>query len=167
VARCRRDGAEYLVAASDVVFPDASPGASLRGRLSHVGIEPYQDVLVRKKPKASEDDLDMRRNVELIALAVKGNAVSCRIPGKERVLTLRPARPWEVVPGEIITVSPVKKWHYGGHPCLSGEITAWRVDPATLGLTPLRLTEAGLWDPGKHPWEEPREPWPDPLSRQG
>ena len=167
VARCRReDGAEYLIAASDVVFPDASPGArSVAAYRTWLGITPYQDVLVRKKPKATDDDLDMHKKVNLIALAVKGNAVSCRILGKERVVTLRPRRPWEVVPGEIITVSPVKTWHYGGHPYLSGEITAWRVDAGALGIVPLRLTEAGLWDPGEHSWDD--EPWARPLIKRG
>ena len=160
------DGAEYLIAASDVVFPDASPGArSVAAYRTWLGITPYQDVLVRKKPKATDDDLDMHKKVNLIALAVKGNAVSCRILGKERVVTLRPRRPWEVVPGEIITVSPVKTWHYGGHPYLSGEITAWRVDAGALGIVPLRLTEAGLWDPGEHSWDD--EPWARPLIKRG
>ena len=167
VARCRReDGAEYLIAASDVVFPDGSPGArSVAAYRTWLGITPYQDVLVRKKPKATDDDLDMHKKVDLIALAVKGNAVSCRILGKERVVTLRPRRPWEVVPGEIITVSPVKTWHYGGHPYLSGEITAWRVDAGALGIVPLRLTEVGLWDPGEHSWDD--EPWARPLIKRG
>jgi hypothetical protein len=169
VARCHReDGAEYLISASDVVFPDASPGARyVAAYRTWIGIEPYQDVLLRKRPKATEDDLDMRKNVDLIALAVKGNAVSCRILGKERVLTLRPGRPWEVVPGEIITVSPLKKWHYGGHPYLSGEITAWRVDAGALGLIALTLTEVGLWDPKWHSWEESDESWARPLIKRG
>ena len=50
----------------------------------------------------------MNKKVELVALAVKGKAVSCRILGKNHVLTLRPAGLWEVVPGEILTVSPRK-----------------------------------------------------------
>jgi hypothetical protein len=109
----------------------------------------------------------MKKKIALIALAVRGNAVSCRILGKERVLTLRPARPWEVIPGEILTVSPVKKWHYGGRPYLSGEITAWRVDAGALGLTPLVLKQVGVWDPREHPWEEPGEPWARSLIKRG
>ena len=167
VARCRReDGAEYLIAASDVMFHDGSPGArSVAAYRTWLGIEPYQDVLVRKKATATDDDLDMHKKVDLIALAVKGNAVSCRILGKERVLTFRPRRPWEVVPGEIITVSPVKTWRYGGHPYLSGEFATWRVDAGALGLAPLGLTEVGLWDPGEHSWDD--EPWARPLIKRG
>jgi hypothetical protein len=76
----------------------------------------------------------MTRDVELIAVAVKGNAVSCRIPKKGRVITLRPAGLWEVVPGERIIAAPRKQWRYGGHPYLSGEVKAWRLDIPALGL---------------------------------
>ena len=48
----------------------------------------------------------MSKDVQLIALAVKGNAISCRILGKDHVLTLRPSGAWETMPGEIVTVSP-------------------------------------------------------------
>ena len=169
VAKCRRENAEYLIAASDVVFPEGSPhDRYVAAYRTWLGIEPYQDVLVRGKPKATEDDLDVGKNVELVALAVKGNAVSCRILGKERVLTLRPKRPWEVVPGEIVTVSPGRTWRYGGHPYLSGEITAWRVDVGALGLRPLALKEVGVWYPREHSWgDEPPEPWARSLIKRG
>ena len=81
----------------------------------------------------------MGRKVDLVALAVKGNAISCRILGTERALTLRPAGFFEGVPGEIITVIPNRTWRYAGHPYLSGEIKAWRTDMPALGLTPLTL----------------------------
>jgi len=168
-ARCRReDGSEHIVAACDLIFPEASKATDyIAAYRRWLGIEPYQDVLLRKKPKAVEDDVVVGKKVELIALAVKGNAVSCRILGKERVLTLRPSRPWEVVPGEILTVVPLKTWRYGGHPYLSGEIAAWRVDAPALGLVPLALKEVGVWDPREHSWDEPREPWARFLITRG
>ena len=86
----------------------------------------------------------MTGDVELIAVAVKANAVSCRLPGKDRVITLRTTRLWDLVPGEIINVAPRKQWRYGGHPYLSGEIKSWRLDIAALGLTPLQLKEWGV-----------------------
>ena len=99
----------------------------------------------------------MTRDVELIAVAVKGNAVSCRIPGKGRVITIRPAGLWDVVPGEVIIVTPRKQWRYGGHPYLSGQIKSWRLDIPALGLTPLKLKESGTWDPKDHYWGESDE----------
>ncbi len=112
----------------------------------------------------------MTHGVELIAVTVKGNAISCRIPGKDRVITLRPAGLWDVAPGEIIMVTPRKQWRYGGHPYLFGEINAWRLDIPALGLTPLKFNERGMWDPKDHSWGEPDEPieqWAKPIMNQG
>ena len=85
----------------------------------------------------------MSKDVELVALAVKGNAVSCRILGKGACPHAPSPGFWEVVPGEIITVSPGRKWRYGGHPYLAGEITASRIDIPALGLTPLETDRNG------------------------
>jgi len=175
-ARCRREeGSEQVIAACDVIFPEGSVAARyIAAYRKWLGIEPHPQGLLsqgrRRPPKATEDDLDMTRDVELIAVAVKGNAVSCRIVGKERVLTLRPAGLWNVVPGEMIVVTPRKQWRYGGHPYLSGEIKAWRLDIPALGLTPLKLKEMGMWDPKDHYWGDPDEPieeWAKPIVSRG
>jgi hypothetical protein len=172
MAKCRREGgAEYGVAASDVVFPEGSKAADyLAAYRTWLGIVPYPQVSPNKKPKATEDDLGMSKDVELVALAVKGNAISCRLLGKDRVLTLRPSGFWEAIPGEIITVSPRRKWRYGGHPYLAGEVKASRTDILTLGLMPLKLHEMGMWDPKEHYWgepDEPIEPWARPIIKRG
>jgi hypothetical protein len=105
-ARCRREeGAEQVIAACDLIFPEGSVaaryGAAYRKWL---GIEPYPKgslSLTRRRPqKATKDDIDMSQDMELIAVAVKGKAVSCRLLGKDRVVTIRPAGLWEVMPGE-------------------------------------------------------------------
>ncbi len=175
-ARCRREeGVEQGIAACDLIFPEGSPAARyLAAYRKWLGIEPYpqgSSFLTRRRPqKATEDDIDMTQDIELIAAAVKGNAVSCRIPGKDRVITIRPAGLWDVAPGEIITVAPRKQWRYGGHPYLSGEIKAWRLDIAVLGLTPLKLEERGMWNPKDHYWGEPNEPieeWARPIMSRG
>jgi hypothetical protein len=175
-ARCRREeGVEQVIAVCDLIFPEGSVaaryGAAYRKWL---GIEPYPKgalSLTRRRPqKATEDDIDMSQDMELIAVAVKGKAVSCRLLGKDRVVTIRPAGLWEVMPGEIIRVAARKQWRYGGHPYLSGEIKAWRLDIVALGLTPLKLEEMGMWDPKDHYWGEPDEPieeWAKPIIRQG
>ena len=175
-ARCRReDGSEQVIAACDLIFPEGSAAARyMAAYRTWLGIEPHPQVSLsktrRRPPKATEDDFDMTRDFELIAVAVKGNAVSCRIPGKERVITIRPAGLWDVAPGEIIMVTPRKQWRYGGHPYLSGEIKAWRLDIPALGLTPLKLNETGMWDPKDHYWGEPDEPieeWAKPIISGG
>ncbi len=175
-ARCRREeGSGQVIAACDLIFPEEAVAARyMAAYRKWVGIEPCPQgslSLTRKRPqKATEDDIDMSREVELMAVAVKGNAVSCRIPGKDRVLTVRPTGLWDVVPGEIIIVAPRKQWRYGGHPYLSGEIKTWRLDIAALGLRPLKLKERGMWDPKDHYWGEANEPieeWAKPIMSRG
>jgi hypothetical protein len=173
-ARCRReDGTEYQVAACDLFFPRGTMAArSIAAYRTWLGIEPYAQGKVpakRKPKKATEDDLDLTHDIELIALAVKGNAISCRIPGKGHV-TLRSTRCWDVVPGELITVTPRKKWRYAGHPYLSGEIKASHLNVAALGLTPLKLEDEGMWLPHEHYWGEPDAPiedWAKPIIERG
>jgi hypothetical protein len=127
-ARCRReDGSEQVIAACDLIFPEGSAAARyMAAYRTWLGIELHPQVSLsktrRRPPKATEDDFDMTRDVELIAVAVKGNAVSCRIAGEEHVITLRPVGLWDVAPGEIIMVTPRKQWRYGGHPYLSGPL---------------------------------------------
>jgi hypothetical protein len=168
-ARCRReDGSEYVVAACDLVFTEGSKGSDyIAAYRRWLGIDPYPKTSSRKKPKAKTEDLVVGKKADLVALAVKGSAVSCRIPGTDRVLTFRPAGVFEGVPGEIITVIPNKIWQYAGHPYVSGEITAWRTDIPGLGLTPLSLEEQGIWDPAKQYWGEPMEPWARPIIKKG
>jgi hypothetical protein len=175
-ARCQREeGVEQVIAACDLIFPEGSVAARyVAAYRKWLGIEPYPQgslsLMRRRPPKATEDDIDMTQDMELIAVAVKGRAVSCRLLGKDRVVTLRPTGLWEVMPGEIIRVAPRKQWRYGGHPYLSGEIKAWRLDIPALGLTPLQLEERGMWDPKDQYWGEPDEPleeWAKPLIKQG
>jgi len=175
-ARCRREeGSEQVIAACDLIFPEGSVAARYMAAYRRwLGIEPNSAVSLsrtrRRVPKATEDDFDMTRDVKLIAVAVKGNAVSCRTAGKERVITLRPTGLWDVVPGEIIMVRPRKQWRYRGHPYLSGEIKAWLLDIPALGLTPLKLKDRGIWDPKDEYWgeaDEPIEEWAKPIRSRG
>jgi hypothetical protein len=123
-----------------------------------------------RSTKATTDDLDLSRPVELIVLSVKERAVRCRLPGSERAITLRPSRLRDVVPGEIVTVKPRKQWRYAGHPYLSGEIQSTRLEVDALDLVPLGLQEIGIWDPKEHYWGEendPIEPWSKPIIAHG
>ena len=175
-ARCRREGgSEQVIAACDLIFAEGSVAARYMAAYCRwLGMEPHPQMLLsktrRRVPKATEGDIDMTGDVELLAVAVKGNAISCRICGKEHIITLRSAGLWDVAPGEIIVVTPRKQWRYGGHPYLLGEIKAWRLDIPALGLIPLKLKETGMWDPKDHYWGEPDEPieeWARPIMRRG
>jgi len=134
-ATCRReDGSVHVVAASDIVFLQASEGAQhVAAYRKWLDLDPYPSETRRpsqrrRQHKAADDDIDLSKPVELVALAVKDSAIRCRLLGSDRIITLRASRLWEVVPGAIITVKPGKQWRYSGHPYLSGEIHSTRID---------------------------------------
>ena len=176
-AKCRReDGSEYVVAVSDVVLPQTSAGDRyIAAYRRWLGLDPYPAET--KKPsrrgrqhKAADDDIDLSKPVELVALSVMERAARCRLLGSDRIITLRAGRLWEVVPGAIVTVTPRKQWRYGGHPNLSGEIQSTRIDVKALDLAPLGLAEMGMWDPKEAYWgeeDEPIEEWAKPIIAHG
>lgn len=176
-ARCRReDGSEHVVAASDVVFAGDSSGARhVAAYRRWLRIDPHPPETAgttrrRRQHKATAEDLDLSRPVELIVLSVKERAARCRLLGSDRAITLRASGLWDIVPGEIVTVTPRKQWSYAGHPYLSGEIESTRLDVRALRLVPLGLEDMGIWDPKEHYWGEEGEPieeWAEPIIARG
>ncbi len=176
-ARCRReDGSEHVVAVSEVVFHAASTGARhIATYRKWLNLDPFPaegQVSPRRERqhKATPDDLDLSKPIELVALSVKERAARCRLLGSARVITLRASGLWDAVPGEIVTVKPRKQWHYGGHPYLSGEIRSTRLDVGALDLVPLGLEHLGLWDPKDHLRGEEDaliEEWAKPIIAHG
>ncbi len=176
-AKCRReDGSEHVVSASDVVLPKGSSGSLFLAAYDRwIGLEPYPAVTQKharrkRQHKATDDDLDLSSLVELVVLSVKERAARCRLLGSNRVITLRASRLWDVVPGEIITIKPLRQWRYAGHPYLSGEVKSTRLDVTALGLVPLRLEELGMWDPKEEYWGEEDDPvdeWAKPIIAYG
>ena len=176
-AKCHReDGSEHVVAVSEVVFPQTSAGARyIAAYRKWLNLDPYpaeiQKISRRKRQhKATADDLDLSKPVELVALSVKERATRCRLLGSDRVITLRASRLWDAVPGAIVTVKPRKQWRYAGHPYLSGEIQSIRIDVKALNLAPLGLEGMGMWDPKEEYWGEESEPieeWAKPIIARG
>jgi len=176
-ARCRReDGSEYLIAVSDVVLPQTSVGASyIAAYRRWLNLDPYLSETQkpsrrRRQHKAAEDEFDLNKPLELVTLSVKERAARCRLLRSERVITLRTSRLWELVPGAIATVKPVKQWRYGGYPYLSGEVQSTRIDVKALDLVPLGLEDMGMWDPKEAYWgedDEPIEDWALPIIAHG
>jgi hypothetical protein len=117
--------------------------------------------------------------IELIVLSIKERAARCRLPGTDRVISLRASRLWDIVPGAIAVVKPRKQWSYAGHPYLSGEIESARFEVAALGLVPLKLEDQKMWSPDEQYWDEKNEPseeaervfdrmlWLNPSDNQG
>jgi hypothetical protein len=178
VGRCRReDGSEYRIGLADVMLPpDAAGFPCLAAYCRWLGVEP--PTLARglgtetklRRHKASEDDIDLSKPVELVVLAVKERAARCRLLDSERLITLRAGALHRVVPGQITTVMPRKHWRHNGHPYLSGTIVSTRIDAAALGLTPLALSEFGRWDPADEYWGDEGDPiaeWAAPIVACG
>ncbi|GAB6058288.1 hypothetical protein [Desulfonatronum parangueonense] len=176
-ARCRREnGSEYDVAVSEVELSRASAGALyIAAYRKWLNLDPYpvEARVPSRSPrqhKAADDDIDLGKPVELVALLVKKRAIRCRLLGSERIITLRADRIWEVAPGAIVTILPRKQWRYGGHPYLSGEMQSTRIDIKALDLVPLRLENMGMWDPKEEYWGgegEPIEKWAKPIIAHG
>jgi len=176
-ARCRReDSSEHVVALPEVVFPQGSPGARyIAAYRSWLNLDPYPVVgrvpqKRKRQHKATTEDLNLSKPVELVVLTVMKRAARCRLPGSDRIITLRASRLWDVVPGAIVTVKGKKQWRYGGHPYLSGEILSTRLDVQLLELIPLGINDMGMWDPEDEYWgqaDEPIEEWAQPIIAAG
>ncbi len=178
VASCRReDGSTFQVSFADVqTAPEAPAFPWLAAYCRWMGVEPIGAPNSRgsaakvRKHKASEEDIDISKPVELVILAVTQRAARCRPVGSDRVVTLRAGSLSQVVPGHIVTVQPSKQWRHRGHPYLSGKITATRIDAVALGLPALALNARGNWDPAEMYWGEegePIEPWAKPIIARG
>ncbi len=95
--------------------------------------------------------------LELLVLKVKEKALRCLNLKTREEITFRTGGTFFMIPGEVLLVRPRKQWTYAGHPYLSGEITASRIDPRVLGLEPLRLNDMGPFQPYEPPSAEEEE----------
>jgi len=175
LATCRRRDAQHVVGFGDVVFPPASDGARLSAAyrtwldLAPHDSSPGSPTRPQKRHKADLADVELSRPLDLVVLALKSNAIRCRVLGTEREITLRTAVRREV-PGEIITVIPTRQWIHVGHPYLSGQVQSSRLDVPALELVPLGLEPEGDWDPEEEYWGEEAEPldeWAKPIVARG
>jgi len=85
-----------------------------------------EDICPGRQHKVTAGDLELGSPVELVLLSVKDRAARCQVLGTARAITLRATRLWDVVPGEIIVVTPRKQWNYAGHLYLSGDVESAR-----------------------------------------
>jgi len=146
-AKCRRpDGREYVVAASDVVFPHGTDGRKyVAAYRKWMGLAPFPPKMTGASP------IRTGHLLELAVLWVRQQTAHCRFLDSGRTVTLRSRRVW--VPGEIVRVRPRKEWSEG-NPHLSAEIECTSIDAAALALPPLRLEDRGTWDPRNEYWGE-------------
>ena len=175
-ARCRRrGGTEYLMAAADVLFPAGSNADSyLAGYRNWLGLAPFPQQVVKELPQPAQQTAvsgpDLSDSLELLVFSTRKKMMRCRQSGSDHTVTFRPSRWEDLVPGEIITVTPRKSWNHKGHAYLSGEIMSIRLDVTALDLVPLELKSCGIWKPADHYWGEEGEPieeWAKPIIARG
>ena len=140
----------------------------LRTAKQHGPVSPYE--IGGERTKDTVVAINLAGPVELIVFSVKQKTARCLLRGSAHTVIFRTGRLWDVVPGEIAVVRPVKHWSYSRNSCLSGEIQSTRLDAQALSLAPLKLEERGMWDPSEHYWgeeDEPIEEWAKPLIAWG
>jgi hypothetical protein len=176
-AACRRaDGSVYRLSLADVIWPLSAAGLHpIAAYRRWLNLDPYpeesrQSARRNQKKKTNDEEIDLDKPVDLIALVVTARAVRCRLLQGEQIVTLNNSRHRDIVPGAIITVEATKQWLFNSHRYLSGTIKSTRIDAKALDLVPLRLDHLGLWDPGDACWgdaDKPADDWAQPIIAFG
>lgn len=145
------DGSKHVVSAADVLLGDASSQTYVAAYRKWMGVTPFPAKPPRAKTSGRATIPAPAENPDVAVLSLSARTARCKVLSSGEAITLRSARLC-VVPGEIATVKPDKRWIYGGHPHVSGSIESIRLEPKALGLTPLRPEPRGDWDPAEQYW---------------
>lgn len=96
--------------------------------------------------------------IELIVLAVRDGAASCRVlaTGEKIILRMSSYQLFKIVPGGIATIDVKRQWEFGSNKYLSGDLIDHRIYIPALKLVPLRLEQFDCWDP-REAFEEERD----------
>ncbi|MEI7703486.1 MAG: tetratricopeptide repeat protein [Deltaproteobacteria bacterium] len=133
VAQVRRRSRTHAVSLADLeVEPDSPLANVVDGYRAWLGLEPAARG-------GGTDAIEPGAPIELVVLAVKESAASCRTLDGGEPITLRTTGIWKLVPGEIATVRAKKRWRHAGTVYLSGKVESSRLDVVRLGLKPLGL----------------------------
>lgn len=111
----------------------------------------------RARRGASTTDPDL--TLELVVLAPGIPITVCQDLRKAHGVALDTSGGLDAVPGEIVTVRVTDVRKEDRLHVVVGSVEAVRLDVAALGLVPLRLEDAGEFDPAHHDWGAPPAPW--------
>ena len=113
--------------------------------------------------------MDLSRPLDLVVLALKSNALRCRVLGTEREITLRTAVRTRCR-ARSSRSSPTGSGPTPGTRTCRARCRAAGSTCAALGLAPLGLEPEGDWDPEEEYWGEEGEPldeWAKPIVARG
>jgi hypothetical protein len=122
------------------------------------------------REKVDPSSIDPAKSVALAVLAVRGSNARSILPGSQKEITLRSGDLWDVVPGDVVTVRPMKVWTFFRHSYISGRVEEHHLEISAFGLAPLGLQDLGIWDPKDHYWGEEGEAleeWAVPIYESG
>jgi len=99
---------------------------------------------------------DGRTTAELVVFSVGNRIAACRCldSGQDASVHLSSRETMELIPGEILKLEIDRIWNYRKQLHVSGQLMEHGFDIPRLGLTALRLTDQGQWDPEKFFEEE-------------
>ncbi len=146
VAVCKRKGRKHIVSLVDVVVGDGVAAKRVAAYRRWLGVDPLTDEKLTGRQAVTEL-ADPDAPVEAVLLKVGQNSARIRLLGIHEEVTLRAKRVWANVPGQILTIKPRKRWRHNNYPCMSGEITAARIDIPAVGLEPIGVECLRVWDP--------------------
>jgi len=92
-----------------------------------------------KKLKSLMNEIINNDQIELVVLAVRDSAVSCRAlrTGEKIILRLTSYQLFKIVPGEVATVDVKRQWKFGNNKYVPGKLIDHRIDIPALDLVPL------------------------------
>lgn len=109
------------------------------------------------EPFSEVPNIPLGEPLDLVVLAVKRNAMRCRLLTSGTAVTFRPIQ--GEVEGEIATVLPTRVWQYKRTTYISGQVTGTRLDIPALNMTPLALKKDGTWNPEEADFLVPDDPF--------
>jgi hypothetical protein len=141
-ALLRKNGRSQPMSLLDVVLPGRSRGALLVRAYQRWAGASTESIAEANGPVLTPP---VRDTLDAIVLKTASETARLRPLGEDEDVTLRGSGSdiWRIVPGQIVTVKPHKRWTHRRSHYLSGSVQAARLDVPALGLRPLEVRERG------------------------
>ncbi len=91
--------------------------------------------------------VDTSSPLDLVVLAMRDRNARCRVLASRKKLAFRFRGTLDAVPGEIVTVRPVRQWRFEEHLHLTGRVEGIRLDDEAFRFHRLAVARVGKWNP--------------------